>query len=73
VLAQNGEASGLVPEVLHEEVELLHALDEPKSMPALQQELDYTTAERQDIVSRLEEKDAIERTDDCIGRLSTTI
>jgi len=42
-------------------------------MPALQQELDYTTVELQDIVSRLEEKDAVKGTADRIERLSTTI
>jgi predicted transcriptional regulator len=60
-------------ERVYEELEVLHALDEPKSMPTLQQELDYTTAELQDIVSRLKEKDAVEVTDDRIERLSTTI
>ena len=62
-----------ITERVYEELEVLHALDESKSMPTLQQELDYTTAELQDIVSRLEEKDAIERTADRIERLSTTI
>jgi len=60
-------------ERVYEELEVLHALEEPKSMPTLQQELDYTTAELQDIVSRLKEKDAVEVTDDRIERLSTTI
>jgi len=62
-----------ITERVYEELEVLHALDEPKSMPTLQQELDHTTAELQDIVSRLEEKDAVEVTDDRIERLSTTI
>lgn len=42
-------------------------------MPTLQQELDYSPAEVQDILSRLEEKDTIEGTADRIERLSTTI
>jgi predicted RecB family endonuclease len=62
-----------ITERVYEELEVLHALDESKSMPTLQQELDYTTAELQDIVSRLEEKDAVEVTTDRIERLSTTL
>jgi hypothetical protein len=58
---------------VYEELEVLQALGEPKSMPTLQQELDYSTAELGDIVRRLEEKDAIEGTTDRIERLSTTI
>lgn len=57
---------------VYEEIEVLHALDDPKSMPTLQQELDYTPAELQDIIRRLAEKDAVEITDDRIERLSTT-
>jgi hypothetical protein len=62
-----------ITERVYEELEVLHALDESKSMPTLQQELDYSTAELQDIVSRLEEKGAVEETADRIERLSTTI
>mgnify|MGYP002760965343 FL=1 len=62
-----------ITERVYEELEVLHALDEPESMSALQQELDYTTVELQDIVSRLEEKDAVKGTADRIERLSTTI
>lgn len=62
-----------ITERIYEELEVLHTLDEPKSMLDLQQELDYSTAELQDIVSRLKEKGAIGGTDDCIERLSTTI
>ena len=58
---------------VYEELEVFHALDEPKSMPTLQQELDYSTAELQDILSRLEEKDAIEGSADRIERRPTTI
>ncbi len=62
-----------ITERVYEELEVLHALDEPKSIPTLRQELDYSTAELQDILSRLKEKGAVEGTDDRIGRLSTTI
>lgn len=58
---------------IYEELEVLHALDEPNSMLSLQQELEYSTSELQDIVNRLEEKGAVQNTDDHIERLSMTI
>ena len=61
-----------ITERVYEELEVIHAL-EPKSMLTLQQELDYSPAELQDILTRLEEKDAIEGTADRIERLATTI
>jgi len=48
-----------ITERVYEEFEVLHTLDEPQSMPTLQQELDYATTELQDIVSRLEFGDCI--------------
>jgi hypothetical protein len=48
-------------ECVYEEFEVLHALDEPKSMPDLQQELTRTGTDVQDIGRRLEEKDAVTR------------
>lgn len=62
-----------ITERVYEELEVLHALDEPKSMPTLQQERNYSTAELQDIVNRLEEKDAVAANDDHVERLSTTL
>ncbi|WP_135536404.1 DUF6036 family nucleotidyltransferase [Halostella pelagica] len=62
-----------ITERVYEELEVLHTLDEPKSMPALQQDLDYSTAGLQDILNRLEEKDAVTVTDEHIERRSTTI
>jgi len=41
---------------VYEELEVLHALDEPKSVTDLQQELDWPAADVQEIVRRLEEK-----------------
>ena len=58
---------------VYEELEVLHALDEPKSMSDLQQELDRAAADVQDIVRRLEEKDAVAVTDGHIDRRSTTV
>lgn len=62
-----------VTERVYEELEVLHALDEPKSMVDLQQEFDRTATEIQTIVSRLEEKEAITITDEHVERRSTTI
>lgn len=62
-----------ITERVYEGLEVLHALDEPKSMPTLQQERKYSTAELQDIVNRLEEKDAVAANDDHVERLSTTL
>jgi hypothetical protein len=62
-----------ISERVYEELEVLQALDEPTSMTGLQQDLDHTTTELQDIVSRLEEKGAVAATNDHVERLSTTI
>jgi len=58
---------------VYEELEVLQALDEPRSMTALGEELDRTVAEVQDIVSRLEGKNAIAITDGQVKRRSMTI
>lgn len=58
---------------VYEELEVLHALDEPTSMIDLQQELDRTETEIQYIVSHLEEKDAVSMIDERVERRSTTI
>jgi hypothetical protein len=62
-----------ITERVYEELEVLHTLDEPKSMSTMQQELDYATTELQGIVNRLEEKGAVTVTNDRVERLSTTI
>lgn len=62
-----------ITEHVYKELEVLHALDEPRSMIDLQQELNRTATDVQEIVSRLEEKDAVTITDGRIGRRSTTI
>lgn len=58
---------------VYEELEVLHALEEPTSMTDLQQDLDRTATEIQAIVRRLEEKDAVSVTDGTVERHSTTI
>jgi len=45
-----------ITERVYEELEVLHALDEPKSVTDLQQELDWPAADVQEIVRRLEER-----------------
>ena len=60
-------------ERVYEELEVLHALDEPKSVADLQQELDWSVADVQEIVRRLEEKDTVAVTDGCVERRSTTV
>ncbi len=62
-----------ITERVYEELEVLHALEEPKSMTDLQQELNRPAMDVQDIVSRLEEKNAVMRTDERVERHSTTI
>ncbi|SFR91025.1 hypothetical protein SAMN05216559_0868 [Halomicrobium zhouii] len=62
-----------ITERVYQELEVLHVLDEPKSMSTLQQDLDYATTQLQEIVSRLEEKGAVTVTDTRVERLSTTI
>ncbi|GKZ16246.1 hypothetical protein HAL_41270 [Haladaptatus sp. T7] len=62
-----------ITERVYEELEVLHALDEPKSVADLQQELDWSAADVQEIVRRLEEKDAVAVTDGRIERRSTAI
>nr|WP_241430800.1 MarR family transcriptional regulator [Haloferax elongans] len=59
-------------ERVYEELEVLHALDDPKSVAALQQELDWPAAAVQEIVRRLEEKDAVAVTDGRVERRATT-
>lgn len=58
---------------VYEELEVLHTLEEPKSVTDIQQELNRPATDIQDIVSRLEEKDAVVITDGRIDRRSTTI
>ncbi|WP_137287734.1 DUF6036 family nucleotidyltransferase [Halorussus salinisoli] len=62
-----------ITERVYEELEVLHALDEPKSVTDLQQELDWSAADVQEIVRRLEEKDAVVVADGRVERRSTTI
>ncbi|ELY30164.1 MarR family transcriptional regulator, partial [Haloferax volcanii] len=62
-----------ITERVYEELEVLHALDEPKSVADLQQELDWPAADVQEIVRRLEEKDTVAVTDGRVERRSTTI
>jgi len=62
-----------ITERVYEELEVLHALDEPKSVTDLQEELDWPAADVQEIVSRLEEKDAVVVTDGHVERRSMTI
>ncbi|WP_042664219.1 DUF6036 family nucleotidyltransferase [Haloferax sp. ATB1] len=62
-----------ITERVYEELEVLHALDEPKSVVDLQQELDWPAADVQEIVRRLEEKDTVAVTDGRVERRSTTI
>ncbi|MFC6734431.1 hypothetical protein [Haladaptatus sp. GCM10025893] len=62
-----------ITERVYEELEVLHALDDPKSVADLQQELDWPAADVQEIVRRLEEKDAVAVTAGRVERRSTTI
>ena len=62
-----------ITERVYEELEVLHALDEPKSVTDLCQELDWSAADVQEIVRRLEQKDAVAVTDGRVERHSTTI
>ncbi|WP_117595649.1 DUF6036 family nucleotidyltransferase [Haloprofundus halophilus] len=62
-----------ITERVYEELEVLYALDDPKSVADLQQELDWPAADVQEIVRRLEEKDAVAVTDGRVERRSTTI
>lgn len=62
-----------ITERVYEELEVLHALDEPTSMTDLQHALDRTATEIQAIVRRLEEKDAVSVADGTVERRSTTI
>ena len=62
-----------ITERVYEELEMLHALDEPKSVTDLQEELDWPASDVQEIVSRLEQKDAVVITDGHVERRSTTI
>ncbi|USZ73514.1 DUF6036 family nucleotidyltransferase [Natronosalvus halobius] len=62
-----------ITERVYEELEVLHALDESKPMADLQQELDRPATDIQEIVRRLEEKDALVVTDGRVERRSTTI
>ncbi|WP_318566960.1 hypothetical protein [Salinigranum marinum] len=60
-------------ERVYEDLEVLHALDEPKSVADLQQEFNRPVADVQEIVRRLEEKDAVTITDGRVERRSTKI
>ncbi|MFC7251846.1 DUF6036 family nucleotidyltransferase [Halomicroarcula sp. GCM10025324] len=62
-----------ITERVYEELEVLHVLDEPKSVTDLQQELDWPAADVQEIVRRLEGKDAVAVNDGRVERRSTTI
>lgn len=62
-----------ITERVYEELEVLHALDEPKSMTDLQQELNRTVPDVQDVVRRLEEKDSVAVIEGRAERRSTTI
>ncbi|QLG29809.1 hypothetical protein HUG10_19545 (plasmid) [Halorarum halophilum] len=62
-----------ITERVYEELQVLHALDEPKSVTDLQQELDWPAADVREIVGRLEEKDAVVVTDGRVERRSMTI
>lgn len=62
-----------ITERVYEEHEVLHALDTPKSMADLKQELDRTVSDVEDIVRRLEEIDAVAIIDGRIEHRSTTI
>jgi predicted transcriptional regulator len=61
-----------ITERVYEELEVLHALDGPKSVADLRTELDRTATEVREIVSRLEEKDAVRITERRVERRSTT-
>jgi len=62
-----------ITERVYEELEVLHALDEPKSVTDLHQELDWSVADVQETVRRLEQKDAVAVIDGRVERRSTTI
>jgi hypothetical protein len=62
-----------ITERVYEELEVLHALAEPKSVADLQQELDWPAADVREIVKRLEGKDAVAVTNGRVNRRSTTI
>ncbi|GAB3686712.1 hypothetical protein GCM10028857_19260 [Salinarchaeum chitinilyticum] len=58
---------------VYEELEVLHALDGPKSVTELQRELDRTETAVRDVVKRLERKDAVKTIDDRVERQSMEI
>jgi hypothetical protein len=62
-----------ITERVYEELEVLHVLNEPKSVADLQQELDWPATDVQEIVRRLEGKDAVVVNDGRVERRSTTI
>ncbi|WP_336359200.1 hypothetical protein [Haladaptatus sp. ZSTT2] len=62
-----------ITERVYKELEVLHALDEPKSVTGLQQELDWSAADVQGIVRRLEAIDAVVVIAGRVKRRSTTI
>jgi hypothetical protein len=62
-----------ITERVYEELEVLHALNEPKSVADLQQELDWPAADVREIVKRLEGKDAVAVTNGRVERRSTMI
>ena len=65
--------TGLKFGVVKAELEVLHVLDEPKSVTGLRQELDWSAADIQEIVRHLEEKDVVVVTEGYVERRSTTI
>ena len=65
--------TGLKFGVVKAELEVLHVLDEPKSVTGLRQELDWSAADIQEIVRHLEEKDVVVVTELYVERRSTTI
>lgn len=62
-----------ITEHVYEELELLHALEEPKSMSDLQRELGRTETAVEDVVQRLEDKGAVTKANGLIERQSMEI
>lgn len=58
---------------VYEELDILRALEEPRSMADLRQELDHSEAELRDIVNRLEGKDVVAVHDGRIERLQGSL
>ncbi|MBX0305675.1 DUF6036 family nucleotidyltransferase [Haloarcula salinisoli] len=62
-----------ITERVYEELEVLHALDEPKSVADLEHDLDWPAADIREIVGRLEGKNAVAVIDGRVERRSTSI